>query len=88
MDVSDIMGTRNRNNRDRCEGCICNQLRRLQAGTEVDVFLTGGTVLEDVVFVSFNRRNCCAFFTDPTTEAGSTLIIDCRQIQALRIEAD
>lgn len=69
-----------------CKGCVCNQLRRLSTLTEVDVFLSGGQVLEDVVFVSFDQKNCCAFFTDPTTEPGSTLIVDCHAIQAIRIE--
>ncbi len=71
-----------------CDGCICNQLRRLQTQTEVDVFLKGGQILEDVVFINFNRRTCCAFFNDPTTEPGSTIIVDCQEIQAIRIEAD
>ena len=75
-------------NRNRCNGCACDQLRRLQTGTEVDVFLSGGTVLEDIVFINFNNNNCCAFFTDPTTEPGSTLIVDCQRIDAIRIEAD
>ncbi|SDN64498.1 hypothetical protein SAMN05518871_106222 [Psychrobacillus sp. OK028] len=71
-----------------CKGCICDQLRRLQVQTEVDVFLSGGNVLEDVVFINLDQNNCCAFFNDPTTEPGSTLIIDCQFIQAIRIEAD
>lgn len=75
-------------NVNRCKGCVCNQLRQLQTQTEVDVFLSGGQVLEDVVFVTFDRKNCCAFFNDPTTEPGSTLIVDCQDIQAIRIEAD
>lgn len=71
-----------------CKGCICNRLRRLDRGTEVDVFLSGGQVLEDVVFLRFDRDNCCAFFADPETEPGSTLIVDCQRIDAIRIEAD
>ncbi len=74
-------------NRNRCNGCACDQLRRLQVGTEVDVFLSGGKILEDVRFINFNNNNCCAFFTDPTTEPGSTLIVDCQKIDAIRIEA-
>ncbi|WP_203246722.1 hypothetical protein [Sporosarcina beigongshangi] len=75
-------------NRNNCKGCVCNQLRRLQRRTEVDVFLAGGQVLEDVVFIRLDQRNCCAFFNDPETEPGSTLIVDCQDIQAIRIEAD
>ncbi|QUG43896.1 hydrolase [Psychrobacillus sp. INOP01] len=67
---------------------MCDQLRRLQTQTEVDVFLSGGQVLEDVVFIILDQSNCCAFFNDPTTEPGSTLIVDCQFIQAIRIEAD
>lgn len=72
----------------RCNGCVCDQLKRLQTQTEVDLFLSGGQVIEDVVFITLDQKNCCAFFNDPTTEPGSTLIVDCQDIQALRIEAD
>ncbi|PFA69780.1 hydrolase [Bacillus sp. AFS015802] len=71
-----------------CKGCVCNELRKLQTQTEVDVFLSGGQILEDVVFISLNPKNCCAFFVDNETEPGSTLIVDCEKIQAIRIEAD
>lgn len=71
-----------------CEGCLCDQLRKLQTQTEVDVFLSGGQVLEDVVFINLNQKNCCAYFVDNETEPGSTLIVDCEKIQAIRIEAD
>ncbi|MFJ5565230.1 hydrolase [Lysinibacillus xylanilyticus] len=70
---------------NHCEGCVCNQLRTLQTSTVVDLFLRGGQDIEDVIFISFDPNNCCAFFNDPTTEPGSTLIIDCQEIQAIRI---
>ncbi|QDQ02953.1 hydrolase [Lysinibacillus fusiformis] len=73
---------------NHCKGCVCNQLRHLQTQTEVDLFLLGGQVIEDVVFITFDPQNCCAFFNDPTTEPGSTIIVDCQDIQAIRIEAD
>lgn len=72
----------------RCKGCVCDQLRKLQTQTEVDLFLFGGQVIEDVVFITLDQNDCCAFFNDPTTEPGSTLIVDCQDIQAIRIEAD
>jgi hypothetical protein len=72
----------------QCKGCVCDQLRRLPTQTEVDLFLSGGQVIEDVIFITLDQENCCAFFTDPTTEPGSTLIIDCQEIIAIRIEAD
>lgn len=79
--------TQNTNRRvNRCDGCICNLLRRLERGTEVDVFLSGGKILEDVIFIRFDRNNCCAFFEDTEKEPGSTLIVDCEKIDAIRIE--
>ncbi|CAG9620255.1 hydrolase [Sutcliffiella rhizosphaerae] len=71
-----------------CEGCVCDQLRKLQIQTELDLFLKGGTVVEDVLFISFDRKNCCAIFSDPTTEPGSTLVFDCTQIIGIRLERD
>ena len=76
------------NNKGRCNGCICDLLRELRKGTEVDVFLSGGQILEDVVFKRFDHNNCCAFFIDTTIERGSTLIVDCQKIDAIRIEVD
>ncbi|KQL35309.1 MULTISPECIES: DUF3915 family protein [Bacillaceae] len=74
---------RNRDrNRNRCEGCVCDQLRRLRMQTEVDVFLKGGRRLNNVFFINFDRDTCCAIFTDN----GSTIIVDCQDIQAIRIE--
>ncbi|MED0903794.1 penicillin-binding protein [Bacillus nitratireducens] len=67
--------------------CVCEQLERLQLGTEVDVFLTG-TTLEDLIFTNFNPDNFCVTFVDNTTEPGSIIVLDCRDIQALRIEAE
>lgn len=73
---------------NRCKGCVCNQLKRLQTQTEVDLFLFGGQVIEDVIFITFDQNNCCAFFNDPETEPGSTIVVDCQDIQAIRFEAD
>ncbi|MEK4228942.1 hydrolase [Solibacillus sp. FSL H8-0538] len=88
--MSNTSNTKNTCSRcdNRCNGCICDQLRRLKRGTEVDVFLSGGQILEDVIFIRFDRNNCCAFFKDNETEPGSTLIVDCQKVDAIRIEAD
>jgi len=85
---SDSCGKHGKGSSHRCKGCVCDQLSRLQTQTEVDLFLLGGQVIEDVVFITFDPKNCCAFFNDPTTEPGSTIIVDCQDIQAIRIEAD
>ena len=72
--------------RSRCNKCVCDQLRMLRRGTEVDVFLSGGRVLEDVIFLRFNNNTCCATFRDEEEERDTTIFVDCRDIQALRIE--
>jgi len=69
-----------------CKGCVCDQLRQLVTPTRVNVFLSGGQVLENLVFISLDQKSCCAFFSDSTTDPSSTIIVDCQDIQALRIE--
>ncbi|WP_240793356.1 hydrolase [Psychrobacillus vulpis] len=73
--------------RHQCKGCACDQLRRLQSQTPVDVFLSGGQVLSGLFFVNFDKDTCCAFFIDPSTTVPSTLIIDCQDILAIRLLA-
>jgi len=65
--------------------CVCDQLERLQPGTQVDIFLNGN-VLEDLIFTNFNLDTFCATFVDVETETGTIIVLDCRDIQALRIE--
>jgi hypothetical protein len=72
--------------RNRCDKCVCNILRNLKRGTEVDVFLFGGRVFEDVIFRDFDPNNCCATFRDEEVEKGTTIFVDCRDIEALRVE--
>nr|WP_071396795.1 hypothetical protein [Bacillus tuaregi] len=69
------------NGNGRCRGCVCNQLRELQTGTSVDVFLCGGTMFAGLTFVNFNDDTCCAYFS----ENGSILVLDCGKVQALRV---
>lgn len=75
---------------DQCKGCACDLLKRLQIQTEVDVYLKSGTTFDDVLFIFFDRKTCCAYFFDPENpdEAPSTIIVDCRDIQAIRIEGN
>ena len=89
------MGNNNNNNnnssssscKNRCKGCSCRQLKKIQTGTVLDVFLKGGTVLEDVTFVNINKKTCCAYFCDSETEPGSVIVVSCKNIQAIRFEA-
>lgn len=68
---------------NNCRSCICDQLRKLEAGTLVDIFLSGGGSFLGLTFVSFNPQNCCAYFLECGT-SNSPLIIDCKKIDALR----
>lgn len=70
-----------------CDSCICLQLRKLPGRTKVDLFLKGGQVIEDVFFIAIHEKNCCALFSDHDTKHGSTFIVDCRDIQSIRIES-
>lgn len=72
--------------KSKCDKCVCDILRRLRKGTEVDVFFAGGNILEDVIFNKFDDENCCASFCDVEEEPGTIIFVDCRDIQALRIE--
>ncbi|WP_172954374.1 hydrolase [Solibacillus sp. R5-41] len=74
------------NNYESCQGCVCNQLRRLQPQTEVDLYLVGGQIIENVIFINISSKDCCAFFVDPSTDPDSTIIVDCQYIQAIRLE--
>ena len=65
-----------------CRGCICQQLRRLEAPVTLDIFLNGGQSFLGVTFISFDPQNCCAVFLEPGTTG--TLTIDCNQIDAIR----
>lgn len=69
---------------NHCQGCICDQLRHLQTGTTVNVYLEGFNQLGTLVFLSLNEGTCCALFSDPAA-AGAVVIVDCQSIQAIRI---
>ncbi|WP_107924569.1 hypothetical protein [Lysinibacillus parviboronicapiens] len=68
---------------NNCRSCICDQLRKLEAGTLVDIFLSGGGSFLGLTFISFSPQNCCAYFLEAGTTT-SPLIIDCKKIDALR----
>lgn len=76
--------TKHNNN---CDGCICNQLRKLEAGTLVDIFLSSGVSFVGVYFISLDECNCCANFLEIAAGFNTPLIIDCRKIDAIRKSA-
>lgn len=65
---------------------MCRQLRKLQKGTIVDL-LINGTVIKHVVLVKFNKKTCCAHFSECETESGSIIVVDCSKIDAIRFKA-
>ncbi|MFE1244700.1 hypothetical protein ACFW35_11255 [Fictibacillus sp. NPDC058756] len=62
------------NRRDECEGCVCDQLRNLTTGTEIEaIFVNGRDILDDVddtIFVCFDRKTCCATFVAEKDNGG------------------
>ncbi|QDP99298.1 hypothetical protein FOH38_01315 [Lysinibacillus fusiformis] len=68
---------------NNCRSCICDQLRKFEAGTLVDIYLSGGGSFHGLIFISFSPQNCCAYFLE-SGAATSPLIIDCKKIDALR----
>ncbi len=71
---------------DKCKGCVCELLKTLQPGTEVEeLFVNGVKFDDDIVFINLDRETCCATFT----RNGSTpkvIVIDCRKIDAIILE--
>ncbi|MFJ7737420.1 hypothetical protein ACIQ2D_13995 [Lysinibacillus sp. NPDC097287] len=67
-----------------CDGCICNQLRKLEAGTLVDIFLSSGVSFIGLVFISLDECNCCAHFLEVDAAGNVPLVVDCRKIDAIR----
>lgn len=70
-----------------CDGCICNQLRKLEVGTLVDIYLSSGVSFIGLVFISLDECNCCANFLEVHAAGNAPLVIDCRKIDAIRKSA-
>lgn len=66
-----------------CQGCICDQLKKLEPGTLIDAFLSSGGTFTALSFLRLDPRNCCAYFIE-SEAANNPLIIDCRKIDAIR----
>lgn len=67
-----------------CKGCACDFLRHLDPGTHVDIFLTGGGRFLGLIFLSFNPKNCCAYFLEDLGKGHTTVTIDCQKVDAIR----
>jgi hypothetical protein len=70
----------------RCEGCVCDILRRLPSSSLVNIVLKGGDEFfeDELIFASFDRKTCCATFILD----GYPFIIDCEKIAGIQILKD
>ncbi|MCJ7843438.1 hypothetical protein MUB24_21685 [Lederbergia sp. NSJ-179] len=71
------------------KNCHCQRLKKLSPQTLVTLIIEGGTAapITGLAFNNFDPCTCCATFTVVTASAGltagSTLVIDCANIQAI-----
>ncbi|WP_349410287.1 penicillin-binding protein [Pseudalkalibacillus sp. SCS-8] len=69
----------------KCDGCICDQLRKLRPGTKVDAIVSGETEdTDNLIFSCLDEETCCATFIQDYGNR-DVVILDCRQIQGIRI---
>ncbi|WP_107951687.1 hypothetical protein [Lysinibacillus parviboronicapiens] len=80
-----------KSDKHRCKGCACDFLKRLEPGTLVDVFLSGGGSFLNLTFINLDPKSCCAYFLDLDCTGGSAaaaaatpVVIDCQKIDAIR----
>ncbi|TKD71870.1 hypothetical protein [Pseudalkalibacillus hwajinpoensis] len=67
-----------------CDTCICDQLKKLPSGAFVDLIINGIDYFSNMKFINVDSKTCCATFIDCT----DTFIVDCKQIQAIRMVKD
>ncbi|WP_349410302.1 hydrolase [Pseudalkalibacillus sp. SCS-8] len=80
----------------KCEGCLCDELKRLQPGTEIEEILVNGEEIEDLVFLCFDPETCCARFVQEDNNGNSELereesnivLVDCRKIDAIILDTN
>ncbi|MGP4082424.1 hydrolase [Pseudalkalibacillus sp. R45] len=65
---------------DKCDGCVCDELRKLRSGDTVDLIIDGEEFAE-LVFACFDKKSCCATFLDDDYP----FIVDCRKVDAIRV---
>lgn len=73
----------------KCDGCVCEILKKLYPGVEVEKIIVKGETIEDLVFINFDQSNCCVYFVEEARgNEQNVLILDCRKIDAIFLEAD
>ncbi|MDM5316741.1 hydrolase [Fictibacillus sp. b24] len=76
---------------NNCVGCACDQLRNLRVGTEIESILIKGKELEDlddINFISFDSKTCCATFIARRNSDRVIFTLDCRKIDAIFFELE
>ncbi|MGM7701286.1 hypothetical protein ACSVDE_06120 [Pseudalkalibacillus sp. Hm43] len=73
--------------KDKCDTCVCDQLSKLDTGTPVFVRTKAGGIKSSIKgrFLCFDKKTCCATFTEEVFREEITTIIDCRDIVSLSI---
>ncbi|WP_347550661.1 hypothetical protein ABFG93_03420 [Pseudalkalibacillus hwajinpoensis] len=74
-------GKRKTSPTSKCDGCVCDELRKLRPGQLVDLVLNGEDEFTDLTFACFDPKSCCVTFLDEDYP----FIVDCRKIQAIRL---
>lgn len=74
--------------KDNCEGCVCEQLKKLTPYTELKIYREGAPASDDgiqnpVKFIALDPKTCCAYFKETDDDL---VIIDCRKISHLKFE--
>ncbi|WP_349410622.1 hypothetical protein [Pseudalkalibacillus sp. SCS-8] len=76
--------------KNRCEGCVCDQLKDLEPGTPVFVRTIAGGLKSSIKgrFLCFDKETCCATFSERVFSTDMTTVIDCNDIVSLAIGND
>ncbi|MDM5316742.1 hypothetical protein QUF49_12110 [Fictibacillus sp. b24] len=67
----------------KCKGCACDVLKKLCAGSLVNIVLKGGDEFfeDELAFVRLDHKTCCATFL----LEGYPFIIDCENIVGIQV---
>ena len=70
-----------------CGSCICREIAELRKLQRVDLFLKSSEEIRNVRFIDFDDNTCCANFTKCSEEHDELIIVNCRDVVALRIKS-
>ncbi|RST77684.1 hypothetical protein D4T97_004230 [Siminovitchia acidinfaciens] len=70
-----------------CRSCICERIRRLEFNERVTLFLKSSSKIENVRFVCFKERECCAEFVKHHEGHDELFLVKCKDIEAIQIKS-